>query len=103
MGRNLHLTPNHPLNIIRTAIYDYFDKSFPGRFNKFDQLPSVVSVEANFDEVLVPADHVSRSPNDTYYVDDKRVLRCHTSAHQAEMLRNGESGAFSEEPQRAGQ
>lgn len=44
----------------------------------------------NFDEVLVPADHISRSPNDTYYVDPDTVLRCHTSAHQTELLRQGE-------------
>ena len=44
----------------------------------------------NFDEVLVPEDHVSRNPNDTYYVDPNTVLRCHTSAHQAELLRQGE-------------
>lgn len=43
----------------------------------------------NFDDVLVPADHVSRSYNDTYYVDTQTVLRCHTSAHQAELLRRG--------------
>ena len=43
----------------------------------------------NFDEVLVPADHVSRNPNDTYYIDTETVLRCHTSAHQAETLRKG--------------
>lgn len=49
------------------------------------------SLLQNFDEVLVPADHVSRSPNDTYYVDPDTVLRCHTSAHQAEMLRRGET------------
>ncbi len=30
----------------------------------------------NFDEILIPADHVSRSPNDTYYVDPDTVLRC---------------------------
>jgi phenylalanyl-tRNA synthetase alpha chain len=46
-------------------------------------------VTQNFDEVLVPADHVSRSPNDTYYIDTDTVLRCHTSAHQAETLRKG--------------
>jgi len=45
----------------------------------------------NFDEVLVPADHVSRSPNDTYYIDAETVLRCHTSAHQAATLRAGHS------------
>jgi phenylalanyl-tRNA synthetase alpha chain len=41
--------------------------------------------------MLVPADHVSRNPNDTYYVNPSTVLRCHTSAHQAEMLRRGEA------------
>ncbi|KAF3957523.1 hypothetical protein CMV_017472 [Castanea mollissima] len=46
-------------------------------------------VEKNFDDVLVPADHVSRSYNDTYYIDAQSVLRCHTSAHQAELLRRG--------------
>ena len=45
----------------------------------------------NFDEVLVPPDHVSRSPNDTYYIDPDTVLRCHTSAHQCELLRQGHS------------
>ena len=37
----------------------------------------------------MPADHVSRSPNDTYYIDTDTVLRCHTSAHQAATLRQG--------------
>lgn len=27
----------------------------------------------NFDDVMVPTDHVSRSPNDTYYVDKQTV------------------------------
>lgn len=88
MGANLHLQPDHPLCIIKNAIYAYFDASAPGTYRTFDDLPPVVSATANFDEVLVPADHVSRSPNDTYYVDGTTVLRCHTSAHQAEMLRS---------------
>jgi hypothetical protein len=41
-------------------------------------------------QMLVPPDHVSRSPNDTYYVTKDTVLRCHTSAHQGEMLRKGQ-------------
>jgi phenylalanyl-tRNA synthetase alpha chain len=41
---------------------------------------------ASLMQVLVPKDHVSRSPNDTYYVDENTVLRCHTSAHQAGLL-----------------
>lgn len=47
------------------------------------------NVLQNFDDVLVPPDHVSRSYNDTYYVNSDNVLRCHTSAHQAELFRNG--------------
>ncbi|XP_030966749.1 phenylalanine--tRNA ligase, chloroplastic/mitochondrial-like isoform X1 [Quercus lobata] len=49
----------------------------------------IVTVKQNFDDVLVPADHVSRSYNDTYYIDAETVLRCQTSSHQAELLRRG--------------
>ncbi|GBF98917.1 hypothetical protein Rsub_11709 [Raphidocelis subcapitata] len=92
MGTNLHLQPDHPICVIKQAIYDYFEATAPGLFKPFDGLHPVVSARANFDEVLVPADHVSRSPNDTYYVNADTVLRCHTSAHQTELLRAGHSG-----------
>jgi phenylalanyl-tRNA synthetase alpha subunit len=49
----------------------------------------VVSVEDNFDRLLIPQDHVSRSRNDTYYVNRTHVLRTHCTAHQREMLLNG--------------
>ncbi|GJM95518.1 hypothetical protein PR202_ga12262 [Eleusine coracana subsp. coracana] len=89
IGLQLHRRDNHPLGILKNTIYDYFDKNFAGQFDKFDDLCPVVAVKQNFDDVLVPADHVSRSYNDTYYVDGQTVLRCHTSAHQAELLRDG--------------
>ncbi|KAG8093170.1 hypothetical protein GUJ93_ZPchr0012g20084 [Zizania palustris] len=89
IGLQLHRRDNHPLGILKNTIYDYFDKNFSGQFNKFDDLCPLVSVKQNFDDVLVPADHISRSYNDTYYVDAQTVLRCHTSAHQAELLRDG--------------
>ncbi len=89
MGADLHRQANHPICIIKQAIYEYFDKRNPGLFTRFDDRYPIVSTIANFDEVLVPADHVSRSPNDTYYVNTSTVLRCHTSAHQAETLRAG--------------
>eukprot|EP00899_Mesostigma_viride_P018315 jgi/Mesvir1/26485/Mv16154-RA.1 len=88
IGRNLHNQNDLPLGILKNAIYSYFDTTLPG-FVKFDNLHPVVSAKANFDEVLVPPDHVSRSYNDTYYVDAATVLRCHTSAHQTEKLREG--------------
>ena len=85
MGENLHQRPDHPIGIIKSAICDYFEARNPGVFQKLDDLYPVVSTTANFDEMLVPADHISRSPNDTYYVSSDTVLRCHTSAHQVGM------------------
>lgn len=87
LGMQLHKRNQHPIGILKNAIYEYFDSNYPNKFNKFDDLCPIVSVKQNFDDVLVPADHVSRSYNDTYYVDSQTVLRCHTSAHQAELLK----------------
>lgn len=89
LGMQLHKRNQHPLGILKNAIYDYFDTNYPNKFDKFDDLCPIVSVKQNFDDVLVPADHVSRSYNDTYYIDPQTVLRCHTSAHQAEILSGG--------------
>lgn len=81
IGVNLHKQPAHPLNIIREAIYEHFDKNQSGEFKKFDNLYPIVSTQANFDSVLVPSDHVSRSYNDTYYVSEDKVLRCSPLSH----------------------
>ncbi|KAF8412671.1 hypothetical protein HHK36_000639 [Tetracentron sinense] len=89
LGMQLHRRDQHPIGILKNAIYDYFDSNYLNKFEKFDHLCPIVSVKENFDDVLVPADHVSRSYNDTYYIDAQTVLRCHTSAHQAELLRRG--------------
>ncbi|CAA7405015.1 unnamed protein product [Spirodela intermedia] len=89
LGLQLHRRDNHPLGILKNAIYEYFDTNYSGKFVKFDNLSPIVSTKENFDDVLVPADHVSRSYNDTYYVNANTVLRCHTSAHQVELLRQG--------------
>lgn len=89
LGMQLHRRDQHPLGILKDAIYDYFDSNYANKFDKFDDLCPIVSVKQNFDDVLVPSDHVSRSYNDTYYIDSQTVLRCHTSAHQAELLRRG--------------
>lgn len=89
IGLQLHRRDDHPLGILKNEIYKYFDEKFPGSYHKFENLSPIVSVKANFDDVLVPPDHVSRSYNDTYYINAETVLRCHTSAHQAQMLRDG--------------
>lgn len=85
IGKNLHRRPGHPLCTIRDLIY----KALPD-FKKFDDFLPIVSVDKNFDTLLIPKDHPSRRPSDTYYCDDTHVLRTHTSAHQVDLLWAGE-------------
>ncbi|WKA13305.1 hypothetical protein VitviT2T_030620 [Vitis vinifera] len=89
LGMQLHRRDQHPIGILKNAIYDYFNANYSNKFDKLDDLCPIVSTKENFDDVLVPPDHISRSYNDTYYIDSQTVLRCHTRAHQAELLRRG--------------
>ena len=76
IGHNLHKRPDHPLGIIKSVIEEYFDATYgKDTLTSFDDMYPIVSTYANFDSVLVPPDHVSRSANDTYYVDESNVLR----------------------------
>lgn len=51
------------------------------QFNGFDviSIPEIVPADASFDLFNFPADHPARSKSDTYYVDDKNILRTHTT------------------------
>lgn len=88
LGRNLHQKQDHPLHIIKSHIETYFQAQDEA-FQFFDNLSPIVSTQRCFDDLLTPANHVSRSTNDTYYVDRSTVLRTHTSAHQSMMLEQG--------------
>jgi phenylalanyl-tRNA synthetase alpha subunit len=46
-------------------------------FTSFDNLSPLVLTKHCFDDLLVPPDHVSRQPSDTYFVDEHTV-RCAT-------------------------
>jgi phenylalanyl-tRNA synthetase alpha chain len=89
IGRNLHNQLNHPLEIIKKYIYKYFDSLEGYNFTKFDNLEPYVTVEDNFDKLLIPKDHPARSKSDTYYINEKLVLRTQTSAHQNDHLTEG--------------
>jgi phenylalanyl-tRNA synthetase alpha chain len=91
VGRGLLLRPTHPLGRLKSAVEAHFaDPSAVSRpLVCFDSLDPVVTARQNFDDLLTPADHVSRSPTDTFYVDDARLLRCHMTAHQTSLLRDG--------------
>jgi len=94
VGRNLHLQTNHPIEILKRRIISHFHSAYRSRFGgcvfaSLDNLSPIVTAEQNFDSLLVPKDHISRSKNDNYYVNSNYVLRSHTSAHQRDLLQSG--------------
>jgi phenylalanyl-tRNA synthetase alpha chain len=82
--RRLYLDAGNPIGLVTKTVQDHFTG-----FDVLQYLSPVVTIEENFDSLLIPKDHVSRSKHDTYYVNKDRLLRCHTSAHQAQGLDSG--------------
>nr|XP_033495376.1 phenylalanine--tRNA ligase, mitochondrial-like [Epinephelus lanceolatus] len=94
VGRNLHNQSHHPLWLIKERIKAHFYSAYIGRwgnplFSVHDNLSPVVTVEQNFDSLLIPPGHPSRKRGDNYYLNRKTVLRAHTSAHQRELVSSG--------------
>lgn len=93
VGKNLHNRKKHPLNLMRWRIQNFFNDNFlKGRtpvFSVHDDIKPVVTLEQNFDSLLVPSDHPSRKQTDSYYVNSSYMLRAHTSAHQRDMMKSG--------------
>lgn len=94
IGENLHNKKYHPLNLIRKRIENFFYGNFITRsgnplFSVYDNINPVVTLYQNFDSLLVPSDHVSRSTSDSYYVNKQNMLRAHTSAHQEDLIKMG--------------
>ncbi len=85
IGQNLYLQKNHPLQIMKEKIFEYFGNDF--KF--FEGIEPSVSITDNFDHLRIPKTHPSRQPSDTYYLDDKTVLRTHTTCHLVSLLKAG--------------
>lgn len=87
-GAGLHRQQDHPIGIAKDMVQGFLRTT--GRdFTVFDDLDPVVSVEDNFNSLLIPPDHPARSESDTFYVAPDRVLRTHTTAHQVPLLMSG--------------
>lgn len=94
VGRNLHLQNKHPLNLVYQRIIDHFYNSFRNSkgnplFSIYGNLNPIVSITQNFDSLLIPQDHPSRSKSDCYYINKNSLLRAHTTAHQLELINMG--------------
>lgn len=70
---DLSRTPGSPLYEITEKV-----KAAPA-FQGFDviEIPEIVPASISFDLFDFPADHPARSKSDTYYVDEKNILRTH--------------------------
>jgi phenylalanyl-tRNA synthetase alpha chain len=79
LDRRLYMQQNHPICITRKLVESVFA---PPTYENHVASNPVVTAADNFDGLGFPADHPGRSRTDTYYVNEKHVLRTHTSAHQ---------------------
>ena len=74
----------HPLTIVRREIEDIFlSMGF-----EIADTPEVEEAKFNFDLVNIPQDHPARDLMDTFWLNDGRLLRTHTSAGQGRMMAN---------------
>ncbi|KAF8932522.1 putative phenylalanyl-tRNA synthetase alpha subunit [Dissophora ornata] len=79
--RQLHLIPTHPIAIIKNLIAS----TFPD-FKHYETFSPVVTTKENFDDLCFSDDHPGRAVTDTYYINEKIMLRTHTSAHQLKVM-----------------
>ena len=88
IGRNLYQNRSHPVGIVSGLIHDHFKSLHGGSVFSSAPLPAtpIVTIEQAFDNLLVPRNHVLRSPSDTYYVSPDTVLRPHATSHQRDVL-----------------
>ena len=75
LTEQLYLKKNHPVEIIKNKIFNYFSD-----FDTLCELDPYVKTDHCFDLLRVAKDHPSRRPSDTYYKDENTVLRTHMTA-----------------------
>ncbi|MBA2383045.1 MAG: phenylalanine--tRNA ligase subunit alpha [Actinobacteria bacterium] len=81
-GEELHLGTLHPTTLTRRVIED----AFLGLGYEVLDDREVETVEFNFDKLAFPPAHPTRSPRDTFFLDDTRLLRTETSPSQIHVM-----------------
>ncbi|KAL5263630.1 hypothetical protein ACHWQZ_G008857 [Mnemiopsis leidyi] len=92
--RLLHLQKQHPLQIVKQRIVEnmqakYLWNNRSPLFSHYDNISPIVTRAQNFDELLVPGDHVSRQRQDNYFINKDLMLRAHMTCHDSDMIRSG--------------
>jgi phenylalanyl-tRNA synthetase alpha chain len=85
-GERLPVGNLHPITQVRRIVED----SFLGLGYEIRDDREVETVEYNFDKLAFAPTHSSRSPRDTFYFDETRVLRTETSPSQIHIMEEKE-------------
>lgn len=83
-------TPSSPLCQLWQRIQHYFARQAPVPFSFHHLEDPVVKVAENFDALLIPPSHPSRSPHDSYYINREWMLRTHMTSHERQLMQRGE-------------
>ena len=75
---------SHPITIITNEICSIFQKI---GFTVADG-PNIETIWNNFDALNTPEDHPSRDKQDTFYLENGNLLRCHTSPVQIRYMKS---------------
>ena len=89
-GDELPVGQLHPTTQIRRIVED----AFLGLGYEISDDREVETVEYNFDKLAFPSTHSSRSPRDTFFLDDDVVLRTETSPSQIHHLESHEPPVY---------
>src|SRR5438876_6076338 len=89
-GDELPVGQLHPTTQIRRIVED----AFLGLGYEIRDDREVETVEYNFDKLALPSTHSSRSPRDTFFLNDDVVLRTETSPSQIHHLESHEPPVY---------
>jgi phenylalanyl-tRNA synthetase alpha chain len=83
-GRRQDMGSLHPVTRTINRIRDFFVKA------GFDVVegPEIEDDYHNFEALNIPAHHPARAMHDTFYIDERHVLRTHTSPVQVRVMEN---------------
>lgn len=78
----------HAVKLLYQKIEDYIRSTHPDSQVIIHRGNPVVTVEDNYDNLLIDKDNISRSSTYTHYVDETHILRTHDTAHIPGILRD---------------
>ena len=76
----------HPI----TQVMEEISSIFFGLGFQIEEGPEIETDYYNFEALNIPEDHPARDMQDTFYIEDKTVLRTHTSPVQVHVMENRE-------------